>query len=93
MKAEESVKNYAASVRMYTNYTVREIKKICKTIGPRPAGYEAEKQAQEHIAEELKTCADEVKIEPFKERILNEWNISAMESVKNAIDEPSISAE
>lgn len=66
MKAEESVKNYAASVRMYTNYTVREIKKICKTIGPRPAGYEPEKQAQEHIAEELKTCADEVKIESFK---------------------------
>ena len=66
MKAEESVKNYAASVRMYTNYTVREIKKICKTIGPRPAGFEPEKQAQEHIAEELKTCADEVKIEPFK---------------------------
>ena len=66
MKAEESVKNYAASVRMYSNYTVREIKKICKTIGPRPAGYEAEKKAQEYIAEELKTCADEVKIEPFK---------------------------
>ena len=66
MKAEESVKNYAASVRMYTNYTVREIKKICKTIGPRPAGYEPENQVQEHIAEELKTCADEVKIESFK---------------------------
>ena len=66
MKAEESVKNYPAAVRMYTNYTVREIKKICKAYGPRPAGYEAEKLAQEHIAEELKTCSDEVKIEPFK---------------------------
>lgn len=66
MKAEESVKNYPASVRMYTNYTVREIKKICKTFGPRPAGYEPEKAAQEHIAEELKTCADEVKMESFK---------------------------
>lgn len=66
MKAEQSVQNYASSVRMYTNYTVREIKKICKTFGPRPAGYEAEKLAQEHIAEELKTCADEVTIEEFK---------------------------
>lgn len=66
MKAEESVKNYPASVRMYTNYTVREIKKICKTFGPRPAGYDAEKAAQEHIVEEMKTCADEVKMEPFK---------------------------
>ena len=44
LKANESVKNYAASVRMYTNYTVREIKKICKEIGPRPAGSESEKK-------------------------------------------------
>ncbi len=66
MKASESVKNYAASVRMYTNYTVREIKKICKDIGPRPAGSESEKKAQEYIADQLKTCADEVRIEEFK---------------------------
>lgn len=66
MKASESVKNYAASVRMYTNYTVREIKKICKEIGPRPAGSESEKKAQEYIADQLRTCADEVTIEEFK---------------------------
>ena len=66
MKANESVKNYAASVRMYTNYTVREIKKMCKEIGPRPAGSESEKKAQEYIVEQMKTCADEVSIEPFK---------------------------
>ncbi len=66
MKANESVKNYAASVRMYTNYTVREIKKICKTIGPRIAGSEQEHEAQKHIAEEMKTCCDKVEIEEFK---------------------------
>lgn len=66
MKANESVKNYAASVRMYTNYTVREIKKICKTIGPRIAGSEQEHEAHKHIAEEMKTCCDEVTIEEFK---------------------------
>ncbi len=66
MKASESVKNYAASVRMYTNYTVREIKKICKEIGPRPAGSESEKKAQEYIADQMRTCADEVSVEPFK---------------------------
>ncbi|MBR2417101.1 MAG: M20/M25/M40 family metallo-hydrolase [Clostridia bacterium] len=66
MKANESVKNYAASVRMYTNYTVREIKKICKTIGPRIAGSEQEYEAHKHIAEEMKTCCDEVAIEEFK---------------------------
>ena len=66
MKASESVKNYAASVRMYTNYTVREIKKMCKEIGPRPAGSESEKKAQEYITQQMKTCADEVTMEPFK---------------------------
>ncbi len=66
MKASESVKNYASSVRMYTNYTVREIKKICKEIGPRPAGSESEKKAQEYIADQMKTAADEVTIEEFK---------------------------
>lgn len=66
MKASESVKNYAASVRMYTNYTVREIKKMCKEIGPRPAGSEKEKMAQEYITGQMKTCADEVTMEPFE---------------------------
>ena len=66
MKAAESVQNYASSLRMYTNYTVRAIKKICKDIGPRPAGSESEKKAQEYIADQMRTCADEVTIEPFQ---------------------------
>ncbi|MBQ8503638.1 MAG: M20/M25/M40 family metallo-hydrolase [Clostridia bacterium] len=65
MKANESVKNYAASVRMYTNYTVREIKKICKEIGPRIAGSEAEHKAHAHLAEQMKSCCDEVAVEEF----------------------------
>ena len=66
MKANESVKNYPASLRMYTNYTVREIKKICKTIGPRLAGSPQEHEAQKYIAEEMKTCCDEVTVEDFQ---------------------------
>lgn len=66
MKASESVKNYPSSLRMYTNYTVREIKKICQTIGPRESGSESERKAQEHFAQEMKTCCDEVKTEQFK---------------------------
>lgn len=66
MKAAESVQNYASSVRMYTNYTVRAIKKICKDIGPRLAGSDAEYEAHKYIAEEMKTCCDEVEIEEFK---------------------------
>lgn len=66
MKANESVKNYASSLRMYTNYTVREIKKVCQTIGPREPGSESERNAQEHFAGEMKTCCDDVKVEEFK---------------------------
>ena len=65
MKAEESVKNYPATLRMYTNYTTREIKKVCKTIGPRASGSENERKAQEHFKEEMKTCADKVDLEEF----------------------------
>lgn len=65
MKANESVKNYASSLRMYTNYTVREIKKICKEIGPRIAGSEAEHKAHEYLAGQMETCCDEVKVEEF----------------------------
>jgi len=66
LKANESVNNYASSLRMYTNYTVREIKKICKNIGPRIAGSEKEYEAHKYIAKEMETCCDEVAIEDFK---------------------------
>lgn len=66
MKARESVNNYASSLRMYANYTVREIKKICKNIGPRIAGSQQEYDAHKYIAEEMKTCCDKVDIEEFK---------------------------
>ncbi len=65
MKASESVQNFPAKLRLYTNYTVREIKNICKTIGPRPSASEAEKTAQEHFAEQMQSCCDTVETEAF----------------------------
>lgn len=65
MKASESVKNYPSTRRMYTNYAARSIKKVCKEIGPRYSGSEQEKKGIEFMAEELKTCCDDVKIESF----------------------------
>ena len=44
LKANESVKNYPSERRMYANYAARSIKKVCKEIGPRFAGSEAEKK-------------------------------------------------
>ncbi|MBO4894175.1 MAG: M20/M25/M40 family metallo-hydrolase [Clostridia bacterium] len=66
MTAKESVKNYPSERRMYANYVVKNIKKICKEVGPRPSGSEKELQAQEMMAEDLKTTCDEVKIEEFR---------------------------
>lgn len=65
MKANESVKNYESTRRMYTNYAARSIKKVCKEIGPRFAGSEEEKKSIEYMAEDMKTCCDEVQIESF----------------------------
>lgn len=66
MKASESVKNYASSLRMYTNYTVREIRKICKDIGPRASGSQSERDAQMVMKQEMETCCDRVDVEDFK---------------------------
>lgn len=65
MKANESVKNYPSERRMYTNYAARAIKKVCKEIGPRFSGSEAEKKGIEFMAEELKTCSDDVRVDSF----------------------------
>lgn len=66
MKASESVKNYPSERRMYSNYVLRNIKKICKEIGPRCAGSEKELEAQQWMADELKNTCDEVNIEDFR---------------------------
>ena len=65
MKPEETVKNYQSERRMYSNYVLRNVKKICKDVGPRGAGTESELKAQQWMAEELKTTCDEVNIEEF----------------------------
>ena len=65
MKASESIQNYKPKLREYANYTARQIKDVCKNIGPRPTGEENEKIAQERFAKELEKYADSVSIEPF----------------------------
>ena len=65
MKAQDSVKNYPSALREMTNFSVRGIKKICKDVGPRPAGSEQEHEAQKLMAAELAGACDKVEIEPF----------------------------
>ena len=49
MKANESHAHYASKVRECSNFAIREIKKVCKEVGPRPAGFEGEKQGQDYV--------------------------------------------
>ena len=65
MKAQDSGKNYPSALREMTNFSVRGIKKICKDVGPRPAGSEQEHEAQKLMAAELDGACDKVEIEPF----------------------------
>lgn len=65
MKAQESIPNFQSKLREYTNFTVREIKHICKEIGPRASGSENERKAQEYTAEKLRAFSDTVQTQEF----------------------------
>lgn len=65
MKASESHVHYASKVRECSNFAVREIRKVCKEIGPRAAGFEGEKKGQDYVEKLMTPIADEVKRESF----------------------------
>lgn len=65
MKAYESHAHYPSKVRECSNFAIREIKKVCKEVGPRPAGYEGEKKGQDYVEKLMTPIADEVRREKF----------------------------
>ncbi|MBQ3150566.1 MAG: M20/M25/M40 family metallo-hydrolase [Clostridia bacterium] len=66
MKLSELDLNPVAKIRESTNFTVREVKKVCKNIGPRAPGSENENKAQDYVIETCSKFADTVEKEPFK---------------------------
>ena len=66
MKAQDSVKNFYPTLRMYTNFAVRTIRKVCAEIGPREAGTQAELDGQNYMAAQVGDAADEVKQEEYR---------------------------
>lgn len=66
MKASESIERYPQKVREYANYAYKSIKILCKKTGPRPAGSENEKAAQEIMLEDLKKYCDTAVREEYK---------------------------
>lgn len=65
MKASESIANFESRLREYTNFTVREIKNICKQTGGRPAGSENEKKAFDYAQLKLKDFSDTIETQQF----------------------------
>lgn len=66
MKANESIEKYPARVREYANYTVKSVKNVCKTCGPRIVGSESDAKAREYFKADLDKFCDETKVEPLK---------------------------
>lgn len=66
MKANESVNNFYPTMRMYTNFAVRGIKKTAQQFGPREAGSEAEYGAQKFMAEQVGDAADSTMEDSFR---------------------------
>ena len=48
-----------------SNYAAREVKKVCKEIGPRESGEESERKAQQYVAESMKDFCDSVETQGF----------------------------
>ena len=65
MKAYESNTHYPSKVRECSNFAIREIRKVCKEVGPRPAGFQGEEKGQDYVEKLMTPIADEVKREKF----------------------------
>ncbi|MCL2509040.1 MAG: M28 family metallopeptidase [Oscillospiraceae bacterium] len=66
MKLSDLDINAASKLRESSNFAVREIKKVCKNIGPRAPGTDKENEAQDYIVKNCARFADTVEKENFK---------------------------
>ncbi len=65
MKPQDCGPQYNSKLRECANFAAWTIKKVCKEIGPRPSGSEAELKAEEFMAKQTGKAADTVKTESF----------------------------
>lgn len=66
MDFRETLKNAKTDLRALSGYCVQGITDVCHNFGPRPAGEESEKKAQEYMMEDLKKYCDSISRETFK---------------------------
>ena len=65
MKPQDCGPQYQSKLRECANFAAWTIKKVCKEIGPRPSGSEAELKAEEFMAKQTGKAADSVSTESF----------------------------
>lgn len=65
MKPQDCGPQYQSKLRECANFAAWTIKKVCKEIGPRPSGSEAELKAEEFMAKQTGKAADSVATESF----------------------------
>ena len=66
MDFRETLKNAKTDLSVLSEYSVQGIKDVCRKFGPRPAGDEAERSAQEYMMEDLRKYCDGISRETFK---------------------------
>ncbi len=66
MKPQDCGMQYKSKLRECANFAAWTIKKVCKDIGPRPSGSEAELQAELFMAKQTGKAADSVTTEEFQ---------------------------
>ncbi len=65
MKPQDCGPQYKSKLRECANFAAWTIKKVCKDIGPRPSGSEAEYEAEKFMAKQTEKAADSVVTEDF----------------------------
>lgn len=66
MKPQDCGPQYKSKLRECANFAAWTIKKVCKDIGPRPSGSDAELEAELFMAKQTGKAADSVVTEDFK---------------------------
>lgn len=66
MKPQDCGPLYQSKLRECANFAAWTIKKVCKDVGPRPSGSEAELKAEELMAKQTGKAADTVATESFQ---------------------------
>lgn len=65
MNSESNIK-HSANIQQYTDYVIKNTKKVAKACGPRAVGSEGDKKARKYFIKDTEKVCDETTVENFK---------------------------